>query len=36
MHELLSHQVPPPLRVAPKRRGRPPKPKESLEKAEAA
>jgi transposase-like protein len=36
MQELLSHRVPPPLWVAPKRRGRPPKPKEPSEKAVAA
>lgn len=35
MHELLSHRVPPPLWVAPKRRGRPPKPKDRPEKAVA-
>jgi transposase-like protein len=31
MPELLSHRVPPPLWVAPKRRGRPPKPKDQPE-----
>ena len=36
MQELLSHRVPPPLWVAPKRRGRPPKPIDPLEKAVAA
>jgi hypothetical protein len=36
MHESLSHRVPPPPWVAPKRRGRPPKPKEPLDKAVAA
>jgi transposase-like protein len=36
MQELLSHQVPPPLWVPPKRRGRPPKPKNQPENAVAA
>ena len=36
MTELLSHRVPPPPRVAPKRRGRPPKPKNQPEDAVAA
>jgi transposase-like protein len=36
MQELLSHRVPPPPWVAPKRRGRPPKPKPQPEKSEAA
>jgi hypothetical protein len=36
MRELLSHRVPPPPWVAPKRRGRPPKPKSQPEDAVAA
>jgi transposase-like protein len=36
MSELLSHRVPPPLWVAPKRRGRPPMPKNQLEDPVAA
>jgi transposase-like protein len=36
MEELLSHRVPPPLWVAPKRRGRPTKPKNPSENAVAA
>jgi transposase-like protein len=36
MQELLSHKVPPPLWVAHKRRGRPPKPKNQPENAVAA
>src|SRR5947199_6457490 len=36
MRELLSHRVPPPPRVAPKRRGRPPKPKNPPNDAVAA
>ena len=36
MRELLNHRVPPPPWVAPKRRGRPPKPKNLPEDAVAA
>jgi transposase-like protein len=36
MQELLSHRIPPPPCKAPKRRGRPPKPKNPSEKAVAA